>query len=50
MIEIGIGFIAAIFWGIHDFLVRFIVKKVNIITALVCTNIFGALFLSLIHI
>ena len=47
MIEIGIGFIAAIFWGIHDFLVRFIVKKVNIITALVCTNIFGALFLLL---
>ena len=45
MIEIGIGFIAAIFWGIHDFLVRFIVKKVNIITALVCTNVFGALFL-----
>ena len=45
MIEIGIGFLAAIFWGIHDFLVRFIVKKVNIITALVCTNVFGALFL-----
>ena len=45
MIEIGIGFIAAIFWGIHDFLVRFIVKKVNIITALMCTNVFGALFL-----
>ena len=45
MIEIGIGFIAAIFWGIHDFFVRFIVKKVNIITALICTNIFGALFL-----
>ena len=45
MIEIGIGFLAAIFWGIHDFLVRFIVKKVNIITALICTNFFGALFL-----
>ena len=45
MIEIGLGFLAAIFWGIHDFLVRFIVKKVNIITALMCTNIFGALFL-----
>ena len=45
MIEIGIGFIAAILWGIHDFLVRFIVKKVNIITALTYTNIFGALFL-----
>ena len=45
MIEIGIGFLAAIFWGIHDFLVRFIVKKVNIVTALMCTNVFGALFL-----
>ena len=45
MIEIGIGFLAAIFWGIHDFLVRFIVKKVSIITALMCTNVFGALFL-----
>ena len=45
MIEILIGFIAAICWGIHDFLVRFIVKKVNIITALTSTNIFGALFL-----
>ena len=45
MIEIGIGFLAAIFWGIHDFLVRFIVKKVNIVTSLMCTNVFGALFL-----
>ena len=45
MIEIGLGFLAAIFWGIHDFLVRFIVKKVSIITALMCTNVFGALFL-----
>ena len=45
MVEIVIGFLAAIFWGIHDFLVRFIVKKVSIITALMCTNVFGALFL-----
>ena len=45
MVEIGIGFLAAILWGIHDFLVRFIVKKVSIITALMCTNVFGALFL-----
>ena len=30
MIEITFGFVAAICWGLHDFLVRFIVKKVTI--------------------
>ena len=39
MVEITLGFVAAICWGIHDFLVRFIVKKVNIITALISTNL-----------
>ena len=45
MIEIAFGFVAAICWGLHDFLVRFIVKKVTIFSALLCTNLFGILFL-----
>ena len=46
MIEIAFGFVAAICWGLHDFLVRFIVKKVNIISALFYTNLIGILFLA----
>ena len=46
MIEITFGFLAAICWGLHDFLVRFIVKKVTIFSALLCTNLFGILFLA----
>ena len=46
MIEITFGFLAAICWGLHDFLVRFIVKKVNIISALFYTNLIGILFLA----
>ncbi len=46
MIEITFGFVAAICWGLHDFLVRFIVKKVTIFSALLCTNLFGILFLA----
>ena len=46
MIEIAFGFVAAICWGLHDFLVRFIVKKVSIFSALLCTNLFGILFLA----
>ena len=46
MIEIAFGFVAAICWGLHDFLVRFIVKKVTIFSALLCTNLFGILFLA----
>ena len=46
MIEITFGFVAAICWGLHDFLVRFIVKKVNIISALFYTNLIGILFLA----
>ncbi len=46
--EIVLGLVAALAWGLHDFFVRFIVKKVNIITALAFTNGVGILALLLI--
>jgi len=48
MVEITLGLIAALAWGLHDFFVRFIVKKVNIFTALIITNVVGILALSVV--
>ncbi len=48
MVEITLGLIAALAWGFHDFFVRFIVKKVNIFTALIVTNIVGIVALSFV--
>ena len=47
MVEITLGLIAALAWGLHDFFVRFIVKKINIFTALIITNVVGILALTL---
>ena len=48
MLEIALGLMAAFAWGLHDFFVRFIVKKVNIFTALIITNVVGIVALSMI--
>lgn len=47
MVEIVLGLMTALAWG-PDFFVRFIVKKVNIITALIFTNCVGILALALV--
>ena len=48
MVEITLGLIAALAWGLHDFFVRFIVKKVNIFTALIITNVVDIVALSVV--
>ena len=47
MLEITLGLMAAFAWGLHDFFVRFIVKKVNILTALIISNVVGIMALAL---
>lgn len=46
MVAIGLGLVAALGWGLHDFAVRYLSQRMSIYAAILSVLVFGLLFLS----